>query len=408
MQEEYYLLDHCCPPSSLSNSPSDFFARLPLLSRNDLLNCARRFRETIPTGCRAKAGYIKLIEDDFVRQTQQLVLWSTPDLLQRVSVPASDCTPRLSLICQLIHNRYGSIVASQLLCSPARWNPSPVMEEGTPQPGWFQTPITQLRSRLSKAGTETIRECCDLYAIPDRAPKLKTERYDLIIERFRARALYLMSLSNVEFAMEHIALLPWTLPDPSLPRTQLLEVLLTEEFGEEISEQLISLPSSEITKERNKRARREKHAAVVADSHAAREAYAQSWPQVVPKDVVYECLDAYYKGTQWTISSTCCICSRRQHAVEMHNIILNTDEDLPDYLEILRDDPKSQFPADEFRFADQRLNGLVLDSDGIQVAQSQTTLRVCHPCHGYIPRSLMPRFALAKHQKRWHEVIEVI
>jgi hypothetical protein len=222
------------------------------------LNCARRFRETIPIGCKTKAGYIKLIQEDFVRQTHQLVLCSTPELLQQLSVPppASDFTPRLLLICQLIHNRYGSIVASQLLCSPARWNPSPVTEDGTPQPGWLQTPITQLRSRLLKAGTETIRECCDLYATPDRAPKLKTERYDLIIGRFRARSLNLLSLSNVDFAKEHIALLPWTLSDPSSPRTQLLEVLLTEEFGEEISEQLISLPSSEITKERNKRSRR--------------------------------------------------------------------------------------------------------------------------------------------------------
>jgi hypothetical protein len=112
------------------------------------------------------------------------------------------------------------------------------------------------------------------------------------------RLLNLLSLSNVEFAREHIAFLLQTLPDPGLPRGQLLEVLLTEEFGE-ISEQLISLPSSEITKERNKWTRREKHPAAVADSCVVREAYAQSWPQAVPRDVVYGYLNAYYEGTQY-------------------------------------------------------------------------------------------------------------
>jgi len=78
---------------------------------------------------------------------------------------------------------------------------------------------------------------------------------------------------------------------------QLTKILLREEFGSAISEQLISFPRSDIVKENNKQNRREKHMAVVTDGHAAREAYVQSWPQIVSKDVVYECLNIYYKGS---------------------------------------------------------------------------------------------------------------
>ena len=61
----------------------------------------------------------------------------------------------------------------------------------------------------------------------------------------------------------------------------------------------------------------------------------------------------------------CCVCSRRQHAVRIHDIILDVSEELPDYLSIPWNDWKSLFPNHEFLFADLRLNGLVLDPDGL-------------------------------------------
>jgi hypothetical protein len=98
-----------------------------------------------------------------------------------------------------------------------------------------------------------IKTCCDLYVAPENSPNLKTDKCNLIIEQFRARSLYLLNLSNVDFAMKYLALLPLTLPDPSLPRDRFVQDLLKEEFGMLISEQLISLPASEITKARNKK-----------------------------------------------------------------------------------------------------------------------------------------------------------
>ncbi|KAF9787111.1 hypothetical protein BJ322DRAFT_1186232 [Thelephora terrestris] len=289
MQGEYNILDHVYPASFLC-SDNKFFVRLPLLSADVLLSCVRRFRDSVPKGERTKTGYIGLIKSDYAQQTNNLVQFSAEEILRSVSSTSPNSTDHSKLrfpsICRFIHNRYGTVIASQLLCSLARWNPPDVSDDGLCLPPWTQTPPSQLRSRLMKVNAATIKSYCDLYAAPNHSPRLKTERYNLLIEKFRARSLYLLSLSNVEFAKEYIASLPQSLPDPSLPRGHLLEVLLREEFGEEISQRLISLPSAEILKEKNKQTRREKHAATVSDSRAAREAYIDSWPQVVPKDIM--------------------------------------------------------------------------------------------------------------------------
>jgi len=212
--------------------------------------------------------------------------------------------------------------------------------------------------------------------------------------------LYLLNTSDVDFVREYINLLPQSFPSHALPRPQLVEVLLKEEFGDVISEpSLSSLPSSDIAKERKKQTRR---GAPLSDAREAREAYIQTWPQVVPKDTVYESLNAYYKGSQWTMPPVCCVCSRRQHGVEVHNIVLNANEEPPDCLTILRNEDEALFPDDEFLFADPRLNGLVLDPDGLQVNAEQTTLYVCHPCNRYLPWFLMPCYALANRLYRGH------
>ena len=58
-----------------------------------------------------------------------------------------------------------------------------------------------------------------------------------------------------------------------LPRSQLVEVLLREGVGKAASEQLISLPATEVTKAKNKLTPREQHATTVADACAERDKY---------------------------------------------------------------------------------------------------------------------------------------
>ena len=127
----------------------------------------------------------------------------------------------------------------------------------------------------------------------------------MIIQQFRARLLYLLSLPDTDFANEYVSLLPQHIPGPILSRGQLVEILLREEFSDEISEPLMSPPTSEIANERKKRTHREKRDTVVSNANETHEAYIRSWPRVAPNDIVYECINAYYKGSQWTTPPAC-------------------------------------------------------------------------------------------------------
>ena len=66
-----------------------------------------------------------------------------------------------------------------------------------------QNPSRSTQVTAYKVDTGIVNNCCDLYVAPDPTPKSKTERYNLIIKRFRARSLYLLSLPATDFAKEY-------------------------------------------------------------------------------------------------------------------------------------------------------------------------------------------------------------
>jgi hypothetical protein len=86
----------------------------------------------------------------------------------------------------------------------------------------------------------------------------------------------------------------------------------------------------------------------------------------------------------------------------MRDIVVNVNEELPEYFSILRNENASPFSNDDFHFTDSRLNGLMLDPHGLQIDKGCKTFHVCHPCNGYLPWSLMPRFAFANKLYRGH------
>ena len=160
--------------------------------------------------CKAKAARIKLIESDFLQQTKRLIQLSTPELFEHAStsLPTVQPTPRFWQVYWAVHNRYGTTIASQLLSSGARWDPPELMGDIVSQLVWFQTPVTQLRAWLARLDPEMIKWCCNLYLVPSSVPKSKSERYDILIHQFRACSFYLLSLLNIDFAREYLALLP--------------------------------------------------------------------------------------------------------------------------------------------------------------------------------------------------------
>ena len=394
---ELHALEYCYPISFVSNN-DERSTRLRVLSNNALLSSVRKFCASVTSAQRTKAGLIKLIMDDFRRQTNELVRLSVEALRELVSFPAHCPRFQFSLLCQFVHNRYGGVIAPHLLCDSTRWDPPEITADDATihSVNWLQVPVNQLKSRLSKVDPSVIKTCCDLYLSPALSPKSKTEKYGVITSCFRSRSTFLFDLSHVEFLKNYFALRPYSLPAPEVSRQQLVEDVLKEEFGHEISEQLLAPPSSVKKIEKQKQTRRENHMLSIASDREARDAYIRSWPQLVPKDVTLKCINAYYEGTHLKIPLSCCVCSRQQLDTEIHYISLTAGDPLPDYLSILNVEENPLFSEDEFRFIDSRLNGLMLDPNGVETdATGDTELRVCHPCHSYLPRSMMPRFALA-------------
>ena len=118
---EFDALD-CYPTSFISNNDG-IATRLQMLSNDTLLDSVFRFCANVSRAQRTKAGLTKLIMEDFRRETNRLVQLSNEGLCEIVS-PSPDCLKLKLLLASLfVHNRYGSMVASHLLCQPTRWNP---------------------------------------------------------------------------------------------------------------------------------------------------------------------------------------------------------------------------------------------------------------------------------------------
>jgi len=129
MGDKYQTLDYSYPVSFLCGGDK-FYMRLPLLSATDLLNCVLRFK-SIPRGEQMKADCVNFIKKDFAQQTSKLTQLSTSELLRYVSPSTGHSTLCFPMVCQFIHNRYGIVVASQLLSSRVRWNPPEVAKDGS-------------------------------------------------------------------------------------------------------------------------------------------------------------------------------------------------------------------------------------------------------------------------------------
>ena len=397
----FHALNHCYPESFVSNN-SRISERLQVLSNDTLLESVHRFSTGARSGQRTKAGLTKFIMDDFSRQARELVRLSAEELHDLASPPANCPKLQLPLVCQLLHRRYGPAVAPLLLCDSTRWNPPESTEDDmiVSSVNWLQVPIEHLKLRLSKVDSSVIKLCCDLYLSPNQTPKSKAQRYSVLAERFRSRSRFLFRISDIEFFKNYSVLIPYSLPTPETSRHQLVEEILRKEFGHELSDQLLLPPASERKNQRQKEARRAKQKSTIADIRKTRNAYIHSWPQPIPKNIVLDCLGTYFEATQLKFPPICCVCSRRQFEVVMHEISLNTGADLPDYFLILK--VTSPSLHNEFQFADLRLSGLMLDSNGIQTntVSGDTKLCICHPCYAYLPRSSMPRFALANNLYR--------
>ena len=174
---------------------------------------------------------------------------------------------------------------------------------------WLQVTVDQLKSGVSKVDLSMTRKCCNLYLSHNSPPKIKQESAARS-RTFPVPFVVLIWPLDVELLKIHLTLFPYNPPAPEVPRRQLVEGVLKEEFGREISDQLPLPPYSERKSEKQKQVRRENQITSVVDARETRDTYIKSWPQPVPEDVVLECINVYYEGTQLKIPPTCSVCAR--------------------------------------------------------------------------------------------------
>lgn len=107
------VIEYRYPTSFVSNT-DEISTRLQILLNDTLLDSARTFSVNIPKSQRSKRDPTKFIMDDFSQRKTELVKCSVDELYKLASPLAGFPKYLLPLACQLVHKRYGPMVASQL------------------------------------------------------------------------------------------------------------------------------------------------------------------------------------------------------------------------------------------------------------------------------------------------------
>ena len=134
-----------------------------------------------------------------------------------------------------------------------------------------------------------------------------------------------------------------------------------------------------------------------------------SWPEKVPRDIIFKRLNEYFKGTQWTLPPPCAVCSRQIHDVEVMSIIVDGNSSfIPLHFDMLRiTDPfiiqnciVQGNPA-EFMFDCKSLDGFMLYKPAFHhLPGGNVRLDICMQCHSSLSKGTMPKFALANNLYR--------
>jgi hypothetical protein len=126
--------------------------------------------------------------------------------------------------------------------------------------------------------------------------------------------------------------------------------------------------------------------------------------KLVSEDTIFLCLQRYYEWTSVSVPLSCAVCSRARVTAPVTRLMLS---DVTDDFEVLRvDRPASlclhaQDLDTELVHADPRVNGLMLDADGMELSNDDGRyLNICNDCLYDISRRRMPRYALANQLNR--------
>lgn len=268
---------------------------------------------------------------------------------------------------------------------------------------WANDDIEQLTKRIeyafSPSELQNLIKQIPIYRRPTSGGRSRKKRANALIYHILCRLCYLCTLDVHTLYQHMLGIQPSTF-DLSMTDFEVINEILHYEYGKNIMD---ALQVEQLTKsERKKLERHELKQERVTNSKKQLEDLKENWPQIVPKDVIYQCLNAYREGTIWKTPAVCAVCA--QHSENIETILLTEDVTTKYNLELLRIqdewmlekciDPTTGLS--DFANDHKTLQNLMIDKAGIHVdKKAGTTFDLCAECHSSLTRKRIPRFSLA-------------
>ncbi|KAG1737048.1 hypothetical protein EDB19DRAFT_1910051 [Suillus lakei] len=307
-----------------------------------------------------------------------------------VPVPPGCTATRGTLLAAEFHNLYGPEVATALRTPPvisvslAIDSAAMRASEAMSLP-WISASIDDITSRLEKLRRSDVQLCIHQFApryrtLYNRLSHRKT--CNALANHVRQRALSLFHAGASILGDIYLAYFPFLTFD-SLSDQDVFHQIITHEFGALVTERLSQEIVSQSVKHRSARLERKQNA--LADANTIRIERERDWPVPVSKEVIFECLTGYMKGTMWTEPPVCAVCS--QYDRDATEVRLSGDISSLN-LDLLRASDDFiikkciiQGMSACFTFDKSLIDGLVLEKRGIVFENARAVeLKICPHC----------------------------
>jgi len=402
-------VDFVCPwlPIDVAKTSRQITA----LSKNDLLMCCNRLDVSPQGPSRRKVTLASAIVDEFVIVSESLFSMSLSDVLsniEAVSQPAplfcrsQSCSLQQSIFCYF-QCRFGMSLLENLVgkgaWSVTVYDPQPCVPFGM---SWLSIDRQIQIGHISKLKSTFLRLRCIGLGIP--LPKKTPDCLSmaaLIRSDIDQYAASIQVLSHDDLRRE-LSIIDPTCDEGVMSVEDVIGALMSLRYGPEIFAEIRWNVSMNVVR-RRRTVKKELNESVKLEQMMADQKRRDSWPQVVPNEVITSCCMDYLEGTSWERPLCCASCARRKSGMSLIDVEVPDDcEELPLDMELLRLTDlfviKScviQQSSPEFVFGHSLLDGLMLEKEGIaDSADSGKVVTLCSDCHGSLSRGKLPKFAL--------------
>ena len=308
--------------------------------------------------------------------------------------PSHPSNSLLSLVSTYFLCLYGSSVATHLRFSPVSVYSfhGNVSSEAFP---WLDCTVPELTQRLHGFSVDVLAGIiCTLppYTVcPPINSHSRIKTAQGLVSHVIYRTRFLLSVGSSVVADLYLSHFPSHLFGDHRDEHYTLRILQSE-----YSEQLCVALADDSSRNDRKRCVycEKKVEAAIAMQRSYLQQYSD-WPTVVSRDDILCCLHQYYEGSNWTMLSTCAVCSQQLSDIQMFTV--TADSPLLPCLQLLR--AHSLQSSMVFMFDCPLIDNLMLDRHGIvHVDVDSAKINLCRDCYVTFANTKsdkVPRFAWA-------------